>query len=252
MNRKELPKKSEGKSVICKNCGTKFSGNFCNHCGQKADIKRLNLHRFLFNTFHAFTHMDAGYLHTLKELAIRPGHTIREYLQGKRSNHRDPVLMLIIIGGICSVIYNHYHLKTLTSLDISELKGELELFSLKFFILAFFGYSLLFSSIDYLVFRYKGYNYFELLVMNIFACIEILFLLILLSPIFIYFDGTVVNKYLRVFTILTIWCYLFYVRYQFFEVSGDRKTFARVLLVMAIIVLLLASAGWKTVLGLWA
>lgn len=245
-----IQKKSEGVFKICKNCDTKFTGNYCNHCGQKADIKRLNLHRFLHDFFHAFTHMDAGYLHTLKELATRPGHSIREYLQGKRSKHRDPLLMLIIIGGLCSVLYNHYHLKTLASVDISELKGEMEVFSLKFFVLAFLAYSLFFSLIDYLFFRYKRYNYFELLVMNIFACIEILFFLILLVPVFIFFDNPAINNFLRVTSILTILAYLFYVRYQFFEAHRDKKSFYRFLAVISIIVLLFASIGWKTLLGL--
>lgn len=246
----EKQKDIKERIIICKNCDKTFTGNYCNHCGQKADIKRLNLQRFLHNFFHAFTHMDTGYLHTLKELAIRPGHSIREYLLGKRSKHRDPLLMLIIIGGICSVLYNHYHIKTLASLDISELKGEMEVFSLKFFVLAFLGYSLLFSLIDYFVFRYKGYNYFELLVMNIFACIEILFLLILLVPVLILFDSSLINKFLRVVSILTILTYLFYVRYQFFEARSDKKSFYRVFVVITVIVLLFAAAGWKTWLNL--
>ena len=196
--------------------------------------------------------MDSGYLHTIKELAVRPGHMIREYLQGKRGKHRDPMLMLVIIGGLCSVLYNHYHIKTLASLDLSELKGEMEVFSLKFFVLAFFGYSLILSLFDYLVFRYKGYNYFELLVMNIFACIEILFLFILLAPLLIFIDSSLLNKVMRVTSIITIFTYLYYVRYQFFEASGNRKALFRVLLIMVFILALFALVGWKTWLGILA
>jgi len=252
MNRNEIPKKGVGQRLICKNCGTKFSGNFCNHCGQKADIKRLNLHRFLHNTFHAFTHMDAGYLHTIKELAIRPGHTIREYLQGKRGGHSDPMLMLLIIGGICSILYNHYHLRTLASYDISELKGEMEVFSLKFFVFAFLGYSLLFALIDYLLLRFKEYNYFELLVMNIFACIEVLFFLILLVPVLLLLDTSTINNFLRFISFILILTYQFYLRYQFFEAGKDAKTLRRVVMVILMIALLLAAAGWKAILGLLA
>jgi len=246
-----MQESSKDRILVCKNCETAFTGNYCNHCGQKADIKRLNWHRFLHNSFHSFTHMDSGYLHTIKELAVRPGHMIREYLLGKRGKHRDPMLMLLIVGGICSILYNHYHLRTLASYDLSELKGEMEVFSLKFFVLAFLGYSLLFALIDYLFFRFKGYNYFELLVMNIFACIEVLFFLILLVPVLLLFDTSSINSFLRVTSILAILSYLFYVRYQFFEAGKDQKALRRVVLVILLIVLLFAAAGWKTWLGLF-
>jgi len=246
MSNSKLPKKGGDKLIVCKNCGTRFSGNYCNHCGQKANIKRLNLHHFLHNFFHAFTHMDAGYLYSFKELAIRPGHSIREYLQGKRGKHGDPMLMLIIVGGLCSLLYNHYHIKTLASLDLSELKGEMEMFSLKFFVLAFLGYSLVFSLFDYIIFRKKGYNYFELLVMNIFACIEILFLFILIAPVLILIDSSLLNKIVRITFIFTVLTYLCYVRYQFFEARGDRKTLYRVLVAMTFILVMFASVGWKT------
>jgi hypothetical protein len=244
-----MTKKQENKReelITCKNCGTLFSGNYCNHCGQRADIERLNLKHLMHNFFHAFTHMDAGYLHTLKELAIRPGHSVREYLQGKRSNHSDPVLMLLIIGGLCSILYNHYHLKTIASVDISTFKEEMEMFTLKYFALAFLGYSLIFSLSDYFIFRYKGYNFTELFVMNIFTCIEILFFLILMVPVWLYFRSYGINNLIRMGTSLLVFGYLIYVRYQFFEAAGDKKALFRICLDAFIILLVLAVTGWKT------
>lgn len=232
--------------ITCKNCGTVFSGNYCNQCGQKANIQRINLRHLLHNFFHALTHLDTGYIHTLKELAIRPGHTIREYLQGKRSKHSDPLLMLLIIGGLCSVLYNHYHLKTLSSVDLSTFKGEMQMVSLKFYVLAFFGYSLVLSLFDYLIFRYKGYNYFELLVMNIFACIEILFLLILLVPVFLLLGSSEVIIYLRFAISLSLMAYLIFVRYQFFEVAGNKTALRRLVADASAVVLFVVLTGWRT------
>ncbi len=190
--------------------------------------------------------MDRGYLHTIKELTIRPGHSIREYIQGKRSNHSDPVMMLIIIGGLCSILYNHYHIKTMASLDLSTFKGELQMFSLKFFALAFLGYSLILSLSDYLIFRYKGYNYFELFVMNIFSCIEILSLFIFIVPIWLLFSSYGIETYLRSAVIFLAWAYLVFVRYQFFNVANDKRAKFRIWADALAILLLFTVAGWKT------
>ena len=242
----ETQKNNQETRITCKNCENVFSGNYCNQCGQKANIQRINLKHLLHNFFHAFTHMDRGYIHTLKELAIRPGHTIREYLQGKRSGHSDPLLMLLIIGGLCSVLYNHYHLKTLSSVDLSTFKGDMQMLSLKFYVLAFLGYSLILSLFDFLFFRYKGYNYFELLVMNIFACIEILFLTILLVPLFILLSSTIIIVYVQLATSFLIMVYLIFVRYQFFEAAGDRRAIRTLVADAIAVVLFVIITGWKT------
>jgi hypothetical protein len=154
--------------------------------------------------------------------------------------------MLLIIGGLCSFLYNHYHLKTLSSVDISTFKGEMQMFSLKFYVLAFFGYSSVLSLFDYIIFRYKGYNYFELLVMNIFACIEILFLLILLVPLFLLLGANGVIVYLRFAISLLLMTYLIFVRYQFFEVAGSKTALRRLVADAAAVVLFVVLTGWKT------
>jgi hypothetical protein len=239
-------KVSSEELITCKNCGTAFKGNYCNECGQKSDTERLNLKYLLHNLFHATTHMDAGYFYTIRELAFRPGHFIREYLQGKRSSHGDPVVMLLIIGGLCSVLYNHYHLKTLSSVDISTFKGDMQMFSLKFFAFAFLGYSILFSLSDFIFFRYKEYNYIELFVMNLFTCIGILFLFILLVPFWIFFKDTEIFVYLRLLVIFSVLSYQVFVRYQFFEVSADKKAKHRIYMDTLVIIVVLVVAGWKT------
>lgn len=242
----ESPESSLKKSIPCKNCGTVIYDNYCGHCGQSAHIHRLNLKHLLHNFFHAITHMDAGYLHTIKDLAIRPGHSIREYLRGKRSSHGDPIVMLLIVGGLCTWLYKDFRIKTLTSVDIGSLKDGMQMVSMKFFALAFLSYSLIFSLADYLIFRYKQYNYIELLVMNIFTCIEIMVFFILLVPAWLVFNSLGVGNYLRIAVTLLDLAYLIYVRYQFFEVSADKKAKVRIVGSALAILLLFAVTGWKT------
>ena len=242
----QSPEPSPDESTTCKNCGTIFKGNYCMHCGQSAIIHRLNLKYLLHNFFHAITHMDAGYLHTIKDLAIRPGHSIREYLHGKRSGHGDPLVMLLIVGGLCTWLYKDFHIKTLTSVDIGSLQDGMQIVSLKFFALACLSYSLIFSLSDFLIFRYKRYNYIELLVMNIFSCIEILVFFIVLVPVWLLCNSFGLGNYIRIAVTLIDFAYLIFVRYQFFEVSVDKKAKVRIVGSALAILLLFAVSGWKT------
>lgn len=96
----------------CKNCEEELpeNVNYCPNCGQKADTGRINWHFLWHEIQHGIFHVDGGILYTLKELFVRPGHTLREYIAGKRKNHFKPVLLVMIIGSICGLI--NYFLKT--------------------------------------------------------------------------------------------------------------------------------------------
>lgn len=83
----------------CKNCGHRFEGKFCNNCGQTADTNRINYHDLRHQLTHSLFHIDAGLLYTSKQLFIRPGHAIREYLDGKRVNHIKPLSYILILAG---------------------------------------------------------------------------------------------------------------------------------------------------------
>lgn len=40
----------------------------------------------------------------LRQLLTRPGHTIREYIRGRRVPHFKPVLMIMILGAVVTVL----------------------------------------------------------------------------------------------------------------------------------------------------
>jgi hypothetical protein len=244
-------KSNTKKPIVCKNCGTIFNGNFCSHCGQSAKTHRIDFKHLIHNFLHAITHMDVMYLHTIKDLAIRPGHFIRGYLQGKRSKQGDPALMLLIVGGLCTWLYKDFHIKTLTSVDIGSLKDGMPMVSMKFFVLSFLAYSLVFSLTDYLIFHYKRYNYIELLVMNIFACIEIMVFFILIIPVWLLCNSFGYGDYMKVAVTILDLAYLMYVRYQFFEVAADKKAQIRIIASGLAILLLFVGTGWKTLLEIF-
>jgi Protein of unknown function (DUF3667) len=86
----------------CLNCETAIEHvqNFCPNCGQKTKTHRLSIVHFFHESFHAFTHADRTIFHLLKSLAIRPGFTAREYLQGRRKTYFNPFTFLLLTMGI--------------------------------------------------------------------------------------------------------------------------------------------------------
>lgn len=91
-------------SPDCKNCGTPLTGNFCQNCGQKADVHKITIKYLLHEFFHALTHADKGFLFLMKEMAVRPGHVALEYLEGKRKKYFNPLSFLVIASAIWALV----------------------------------------------------------------------------------------------------------------------------------------------------
>lgn len=84
----------------CKNCNQKVDGKFCTHCGQKTSIERINLSNFLKELSSSVFQINKGLFYTLKELFVRPGHSIRDYLSGKRKYHFKPIAYAFTLSTI--------------------------------------------------------------------------------------------------------------------------------------------------------
>ena len=104
-------------NIICKNCNYNFKGKYCNNCGQTADTHRLDFH-YLWHQFkHGLLHFDDGILYSGIELFTRPGHSIREFVNGKRVGYFSFVTLLLLILGISHFLSEYAQVK-ISDLDI--------------------------------------------------------------------------------------------------------------------------------------
>lgn len=55
---------------------------------------------------HGLFHFDQGIFYTAKQLFIRPGHSIREFIEGKRVEHFKPLSLVIILATAYGIIEN--------------------------------------------------------------------------------------------------------------------------------------------------
>jgi Protein of unknown function (DUF3667) len=183
-------------STICKNCNHSFERNFCNACGQSADTHRINFHFLWHDLQHGFFHFDKGVLFTAKELFTRPGHSIREFIEGKRVKHFKPLSLVLLLAGISGFLYYFFHINILannvqvhgdsTEADAMriQIKQVSEWIAHHYALIALAQLPLL-SFATYLVFRKSGYNFMEHLILNAFLTSQRIILHIIAIPVFI-------------------------------------------------------------------
>ncbi|HLK96769.1 MAG TPA: DUF3667 domain-containing protein [Hymenobacter sp.] len=106
--------------VACQNCEHKYVGHYCNQCGQRDDTHPIDWHYIWHEIPHSVWHVDHGIAFTLRQLLTRPGHTIREFLAGKRVNHYRPLALLLMLGAILLFVQH--------GLGVSYVKASQEIF----------------------------------------------------------------------------------------------------------------------------
>lgn len=185
----------------CLNCNAEINGQFCSNCGQSSETHKINLHYLWHDIQHGLLHVDKGILFTTKELFTRPGHSIREFLDGKRISHFKPISLVIILAGIYSLLSHFFHLNLFST--YYELKGSgdgfiefktsvdklSEWLSQHYSVLALIQIPI-FSLGTYVMFKKEGYNYIEHLVINCFIAGQKLILHILTFPIYYWLNKT--------------------------------------------------------------
>jgi hypothetical protein len=205
----------------CLNCNAEIEGNFCHVCGQKTSTRRFSLKQVVLHDFvQGIFLLDKGFPYTIKELITRPGHSIRDYIQGKRIRHFNYFSLLIILLS-ANIFLSQYKALSLTEIYGEEvLSGYLKIARdygkiLKIIGIPFWGI------IFYLVFgRRAKQNYVEKIIISIYMICGML-LVNLPFEIFSIFNTDVsVLLFVNNAKSILITAYSFYFIYQYFSVYG--------------------------------
>jgi Protein of unknown function (DUF3667) len=250
------PKEKENMTTICKNCNNHFEGNFCNHCGQTADTHKLSLHFIWHDLQHGLFHFDKGIFYTLTQLLTKPGYTIREFINGKRVKHFKPLSLVVILATLYGLLY-HYFINSL--FDVKPINAAENVVSAYEKVIRWitdhFAYATLILILNttiasWLVFKKRGYNFAEHLVLNTFYTGLVLVITLILFPvIYIYHNSGAegLKNYAFITQVLDFvlmyWCYA-----QFFNTISKIESLALTTLTylfMSIITLVIGYvAGW--------
>lgn len=88
----------------CKNCGQIIDAKFCSHCGQNSKVDRITLTNFITELSDSLIQVNRGLLFTIKELTIRPGYSIKDYIKGKRKNYFKPIAYALALSTVYFLI----------------------------------------------------------------------------------------------------------------------------------------------------
>lgn len=86
----------------CKTCGNRFTGKYCNQCGEKVYTAHdKSILHIADETLHFVTHFEGSFLTTLKTIFTRPGKLAYEYCNGSRKKYFKPISFFLL----CIVLY---------------------------------------------------------------------------------------------------------------------------------------------------
>lgn len=144
----------------CKSCGSSGTGNYCNHCGQSFDTRRITISELIRELYRFFLHIDKGFFYTLKQLIIAPGHMQRTWIEGRRKMHQKPFSMFLICATI-SAVSRYWIFNAVIRFYHSDIVTEATFFH-EYMVIMFILLVPLYVLIAYLLFYKSGYNYAEI------------------------------------------------------------------------------------------
>ncbi|BDD09296.1 hypothetical protein FUAX_17280 [Fulvitalea axinellae] len=166
--------------MICKNCENDFEGKFCNNCGQSSEVRKIDFKYLADELANSVFQINRGLFFTIKELFLKPGVTVREFLEGKRQRHSKPLAFLLLTStlyvlGLLLVGKNTYHGELMEGVLSGFDRPEDASVIISFFhwLAKNHAYAMLlflpvFSLASFWVFFRSEYNYLEHLILNVY------------------------------------------------------------------------------------
>lgn len=95
---------------VCRKCNHLFKGNFCPNCGDPIHLKRID-RKYIADEISSVFNFDKGIFLTIKELFLRPGKSIREFLTADRNRLVKPILFILITSLIYTLVNNYFKIE---------------------------------------------------------------------------------------------------------------------------------------------
>ena len=102
----------------CASCKTEYVGNFCPRCGQSAGVGRFSLKKALLLFIDVWGMGNRSMFRSLRDLLLRPGYMIRDYLRGMQSAYFPPFKMFFLLTALSLLVQNGF------SLGLEEEDGQ--------------------------------------------------------------------------------------------------------------------------------
>ena len=88
----------------CATCGTHYEGNYCPRCGQSARIGRYSFKKAILLFLDVWGLGNRGMFRSIRDLILRPGYMIRDYLRGMQMAYFPPFKMFFLLLSLWLVV----------------------------------------------------------------------------------------------------------------------------------------------------
>lgn len=155
------------------NCGQIIDGQYCKNCGKPLNLKRID-RNYVTQEVLNLIGFEKGFAYTCKQLPIRPGETIREYINKNRQNVTKPITFLVISSVIYTLISYYLKADILYFEIYRKAYGDSSIKDIMSWVQNNYGYANLMMTVPIvlwikLFFRKHQYNFYEIFVVIAFV-----------------------------------------------------------------------------------
>ncbi len=95
----------------CNTCGTEYQGNYCPRCGQSAKVGRYSFKAAFLLFLDVWGLGNRGMFRSIRDLILRPGYMIRDYLGGMQTAYFPPFKMFFLIIALSVLVDSGLNIK---------------------------------------------------------------------------------------------------------------------------------------------
>ena len=149
----------------CQNCGTVANGPYCSNCGFSRKLERIDKN-YAVNELLNLIGFEKGFVFTCRELLLKPGKTINEYISTNRQKITKPISFLVLTSVIYTLISHYLKTDTAYSEPLKKMYGDSALYDITIWVQDNYGYANLMMILPItlwtrLFFRKYAYNFYE-------------------------------------------------------------------------------------------
>ena len=108
----------------CPTCGTHYEGNYCPRCGQSCKIGRYSFKNALLLYLDVWGVGNRGMFRSIRDLMLRPGYMIRDYLRGMQMAYFPPFKMFFLFIALMLVVDSGLNIQGINRMKQNN--GEVE------------------------------------------------------------------------------------------------------------------------------
>ena len=105
---------------VCPTCETRYYGNYCPCCGQSCRIARYSFKNALMLYLDVWGLGNRGMFRSIRDLILRPGYMMRDYLRGMQMAYFPPFKMFFLLCTLSILVDTSLNIQGINRPEVNE------------------------------------------------------------------------------------------------------------------------------------